>query len=334
MTSRRSWVWKACLGVAVAVAPARAWAQADPAAAQALFDDAMALMKADKYAEACPKLEASLRLDPGMGTEYNLAGCDEHEGRLARAWAHFVNVADAAHAAHQPEREKGARHRAQELEPRLPRLTIVIPPALAHLTGLEVTRDGVPVPQAQWGLATPVDPGAHTIAARAAGKKPWSQNVQTAERARVDLTVPPLEDDVVAPPPPPLRPDATPAPAPSGPVLTPRRGIAIAVGAVGVVGLVVGAVFGAKAKSAWSDTLASCRNGDPTWCYPGAFGSHDSAVTSATISSASLAIGGAAVVAGVITWFVPEKAAPPRAGVRVLPMAGARAGGAVVEARF
>ena len=59
-------------------------ARADPATvarAQALFDEALALMKAGKYAEACPKLEESDQLDPGMGTEYRLAECYESDGK-------------------------------------------------------------------------------------------------------------------------------------------------------------------------------------------------------------------------------------------------------------
>ncbi len=332
--SWRSWAWRMGIGVAIASAPARAFGQGDQAAAQVLFEEGMALMKADRYPEACPKLEASLRLDPAMGTEYNLAGCHERRGQLARAWAHFVNVADAARAARQLEREKSARQRAQALEPRLPRLTVVVPPALARLPGIEVARDGSAVDRAAWGLAIPVDPGAHTITARATGKKPWSQDVQAAEGARAELTLPPLEDDAIAPPPPgPPPPAAPPPPPPAALVITPQRGAAIALGTVGVLGLVVGAVFGAEAKSQWNATLANCRNADPTWCYPAAFPAHDSAVTMATASTVSFAVGGAAVAAGVVTWFT-ARTPRPRTGLRALPIAGPGFAGAVVGAPF
>ena len=52
----------------LSVAPAARADEASVARAQALFDEALVLIKAGKYAEACPRLEESDRLDPGMGT--------------------------------------------------------------------------------------------------------------------------------------------------------------------------------------------------------------------------------------------------------------------------
>ena len=129
------------------------------------------------------------------------------------------------------------------------------------------------------------------FSAHASGKKAWSQEVQAPERARAELTVPPLEDEPAAPPPgPPVdKPAAPPRPSPGGPVLGVQRGVAIGLGALGVVGLVVGTVFGVQAKSQWSDTLAQCRASDPTWCYPGAFSIQKSAASSATASTVSFA---------------------------------------------
>ena len=88
---------------------------------------ARALMKAKNYAEACPKLAESQRLDPGIGTQFHLADCYENQGKLASAWATFLEVASLAAASNQPDREKAAKARAARLEPRLPRLTIVVP---------------------------------------------------------------------------------------------------------------------------------------------------------------------------------------------------------------
>src|SRR5258708_17552643 len=92
----------------------------DRATAQALFDQAKQLATSGKYADACPKFEESERLDPGIGTQFQLASCYEHVGRIASAWTLFLDVASAARGMKQPEREKVARERAAALEGRIP----------------------------------------------------------------------------------------------------------------------------------------------------------------------------------------------------------------------
>ena len=80
--------------------------QVDSAAARALFDEGRRLASQGKYDAACPKFEESQKLDPGMGTLFNLADCVEHLGRTATAWVWFREVGDAANRAGQADREK------------------------------------------------------------------------------------------------------------------------------------------------------------------------------------------------------------------------------------
>ncbi|XXY50648.1 hypothetical protein WME91_05840 [Sorangium sp. So ce269] len=166
-------------------------ARADTAAAQALFDAARQLMAQGKYADACPKLEESQRLDPGIGTQFNLAACYEQLGRTASAWSTFLDVAGAAKAAGQLEREKVARQRATALEPKLIRLTITAPADAP--ADLQVKRDGALVGRAQWGTPVPVDPGKHTIEASAAGRAPFARTVDLARAGATEtVAIPPL----------------------------------------------------------------------------------------------------------------------------------------------
>ena len=69
------------LGLAV---PRVARAQ-NPAAAEALFEQARAAMAAGSYELACARFRDSDRLDPAIGTRFNLADCEEKRGRVATA---------------------------------------------------------------------------------------------------------------------------------------------------------------------------------------------------------------------------------------------------------
>ena len=93
----------------------------DKATAEALFDEARALLKDGKPELACPKLAESQRIDPGIGTLLYLASCYEKTGKLASAWVTFREAAVAASRAGQTEREKVATTRAEALLPQLRR---------------------------------------------------------------------------------------------------------------------------------------------------------------------------------------------------------------------
>jgi hypothetical protein len=159
----------------------------DPAAAQRLVGEARALIEKRNYREACPKLEDSLRIRPGLDTQFKLADCNEHIGKLTTAWAGFLDVATQANKAKQVEREKLARTRARALEPRLPKVVIALS---SSPEGLEVRRDGIVVDAADWGQAIPVDPGSHRITATAPGKVRWVTTVQSIERGTTRVDVP------------------------------------------------------------------------------------------------------------------------------------------------
>lgn len=183
----------------LAAMPASAQSASDSATAQALFDRAKKLMSQGKYAEACPALEESQRVESRSGTALNLADCYEHEGRLASAWSTFLEAARLAKTAGNADREQGARERAAALVPRLSNLVINAPSA-ASTPGLEITRDGESVGAAQFGLPLPADAGKHTLAAQAPGRKPWQTEVTVqASASTASVSVPDLERAPVAP---------------------------------------------------------------------------------------------------------------------------------------
>jgi hypothetical protein len=302
---------------------ARARAEAgagDEAAAHALFVDGRKLAAGGDYAAACVKFEDSYRLLQGIGTSFNLADCEEHLGRTASAWARFLDVATATQAAGQPERERIARARAAALEPRLSRLVINV---RAPLPELVVRRDGLPVPPAQWGVATPVDPGEHVIAASAPGRRAWSSTVVVpATATEVPVDVPALDAE-------PRMPEAAPAPAltvsapPPPPTRAPSilrsipRG-ALWVGAVGAAALATGAVFALQFQMNNDQAEGLCTLDNNTACpNTGDLATHtrlyDAAKRDRTWAFVSAGVGTAGVVAAAAWWWRAMHAADSRA---------------------
>lgn len=305
------------------------------AMADTLFDEARKLMSAGKYAEACPKLEEAQRLNPGVGTLYNLSDCYENTGRTASAWTGFREVAAASAASRQAEREKAARARVTALDPKLTRLRIVVQAA----PGTEVTRNGVVVGAPSWGVGLPVDPGKYTVRATAPGKEPWQTTVTVeGEGALINVEVPALGDSSApsaapaGPTPSQAAPAATTTTAPP-PITSPApdtaqpspRGWQTPLGVValglGVAGLGVGTALGFVAKSTAED--AECNEQDE--CTQAGLETRSDARSTGNIGT-GVFIAGAALAAGGIILIITapssddagkSAARPPARAVRV-----------------
>src|SRR5262249_39783303 len=131
--------------------PATARAEGDTAAAEALFEQARALKDQQRWAEACPKFEASYKLDKTLGTLMNLADCEEHVARIATAWAHWGEAVELAGKTGD-KREGFAVGRREALVKRLPKVRIDVSPGKSTL---EVYRDGVRIDPAAYGVPLP-----------------------------------------------------------------------------------------------------------------------------------------------------------------------------------
>ncbi len=149
----------------VVIASARG-ARADVSEAQKLFDEARALVENGRWAEACPRLAESMRLEPNMTTQFRLADCYEKTGRTASAWANYVGAAKAAAAAGAADKERFASERAAKLAPHVDKLVLVVQDA----PDLAIERDGRTIPRDEWARPLPLDPGEHTLHAWAPGK--------------------------------------------------------------------------------------------------------------------------------------------------------------------
>lgn len=184
------------LATLVAYAPRTARAQAasdlSGLSAEALFAEGRRLMADGQTRQACDKFRESERLDPAVGTLLNLARCEKTLGRTASAWLDYREAASRAHAAGEVKRERVAREEADALSALLPHLHVSVP-TNAQLDGLELTIDATACPRSLWNSSLPLDPGTHTLTARAPGFEPWKTSVLLAPAEEREAVVPTLE---------------------------------------------------------------------------------------------------------------------------------------------
>jgi hypothetical protein len=313
MRSRLAGIAFVCV-VAGAIVPATGGVAAaqpsirNPAAAQALYDDARQLVAAGKFADACPKFKESYRLDPGGGTLLNLADCYEKQGKTALAWSTFKDALVVAQRDGRADRAEFASKHIAALEGRLARLTVHVP-AAARAPGLTIALDGAPLGDAAWEVAMPVDPGTHVVEAGAPGKRSVDLSIDVpASAARQTVEVPPLVDAGVADASParpgaiaPVEPRPEASEATTDSAAAPSHARATAgwiVGGAGIASIAVGSYFGLHAFSLWSERNTDCAHG----CTGVAKNAGSDAMQAATIADITLGVGVAAVA--VATYLV------------------------------
>jgi hypothetical protein len=294
--------------VSAAAGDARAEpSEGSAAAAESLFQEARKLIDAKRFSEACPKLVASHKLAPAVGTLLNLADCYERAGQLASAWVRFHEAIALAQRLGRPDREKTAKDRADKLEPRLIRLTIV-----SQETGTEVKLDGNVLDPAVLGTAVPVDSGKHSIEATAKGKKPFTTTIDVSDRVRApSVEIPALDVDPEA-----VKASAAAAnvdshpPEEKGSDGSGQRIASYALMGVGAVGLGVGAVFGLKTSSTWSDAKTHCTGVE---CDRTGVQLATDAKNAGTVSTIAFIAGGALLAGGAVLFFTAPSA-PAKTG--------------------
>jgi tetratricopeptide (TPR) repeat protein len=272
------------------------YAQTAPSA-ETLFQEARVLVENGNYAEACPKLEESQKLDPAVGTQFNLADCYEHVGRTATAYALFKEVAAIARAAGKFEREKNAKERAGVLEPKLARVRLVVAGAAP---GLEVKIDDQTIARARWAEAFPIDPGAHRIIATAPEHETFEARFAAKDGTSADVQVPELVD---------LRPKSPIiGEAPGEPTRKPSV-LTYVAGGIGVAALATGAITGVIAISKHSDAESACPKDRFAFRCPTQAGTDawNDATTVGNVSTIAFVVAGVALAGAALLYFTTPK---------------------------
>jgi hypothetical protein len=201
----------------------------NPAAAEALFDQGRAALAQGDFDTACGRFRESDRLDPALGTRFNLADCEEKRGHLATSWSLFRGV--VAQLADGDDRLPVAQRRLAALEPRVPRLTMVLAPSAPRAT--HVKEGETEYDEGSFGVALPLDPGVHHLTVLAAGHAPRTVDVALEAGETAEVHVAPgrllavVEHPVEAPP-----------------RAEDHRTLGYVLAGVGATGLLVGAVSG------------------------------------------------------------------------------------------
>ncbi len=257
----------------------------NPAAAEALFEQARAAMAAGSFDIACARFRDSDRLDPAVGTRFNLADCEERRGRVATAWSLFRGV--LSELAEDDDRKPIAEARAAKLKPRLPMLTLVPTP---ESSGQRVRVDGVELGEGSFSVPLPMDPGSHELSLVPAEGEPRSMRFVLREGERTDL---PLRIDAAAAA---AEPEAPPSPD-SDVTLRERRKWGYVAGSVGLAGVVTGVVAGVVTLSKKSSADENCSDATRT-CNATGRAANESGKTFGTLSGVGFGVGVVGLAAG------------------------------------
>lgn len=241
----------------------------DKARAQQLFVEGRKAIEAGDKATGCAKMRESMGLFAVANTLFNVAQCDEGEGKIAGAlehWERGLALIDA-----KDPRAKVAKDRINALSPRVPRLRIVVPPGQPVSA---VVLDGTELAPTALSAPLYVELGTHTIVVRSEGRPDRKHELTLAEKERTEFVATPAAPGPVAAPSATVVPTATAsASATSTGVGTPppppasfRRTAGFIVGGVGVAGLIAAGVTGGivMSKSSGFDACIQRRNATPS----------------------------------------------------------------------
>jgi hypothetical protein len=313
MSLRKSWGRAACpcaaLVVALLASDLAMAETSEKAAAEALFQTGRELIDSGDAAAACPKFEASQRLDPALGTMLHLADCYDRIGKFASAWALFEEAASLAASLGQSHRAALAAERSRALQKKVPRVTVHVPTD-ARIEGLELSISSIKVPPTAWDTAVPVDPGEQTVVASAPGRVEWRHTVHLSPEQSEVLEIPLLEA-LPAPVAVEVSATAEPEPRPVAPIAPlededqgrTQRIAGWVMGGAGLASLTAGAILGGLALSANEASLQECRAEDPTLCSPTGVDLRDDAERLALGSTVTFAASVGLVAAGIVVYF-------------------------------
>jgi hypothetical protein len=260
-----------------------------------------------------------------------LALCYEASGKYASAYNTWRAIAEQAAGAGAVETAT-LKHAVEKTEQLVARITRMVFEPADSPTGLQVWLDGQLLAANELNVPVPVDPGTHTIEAKAPERVDWKTTFEiAATEAGVTRTLPieplaPIVPVHVDTPPPPDQPPPPPDQPPPSVVKTPPptpplKYAAVASASAGLVAVAVGTIFAFRARSNWRDAKALGCDASGVCRTQHGVNLVNDARSRATIATISLVAGGALIGGGAAMWFLapsprkPEPAVTPDVSV-------------------
>jgi hypothetical protein len=293
--------------------------------ARALFQRAIELEQAGNYTQALEQFRdvGQVRMTPQV--RFHIASCEEKLGRLVTALGGYeLALADA---------DSVGEDFKKEVDTAVTRLRASIPKLLiqrgAGADAAEIELDGVALGASSVGVPVPLDPGPHSVNAKAPGYEPFSQTVSIAqdEQKTVDI-------ELTAEPEP-ETPAATGAGSQSADQGTKpnKKIIPYVIGGVGVASLIgSGILFGLR-QSTLSDLEDKC-GPDRKSCPSNARGEVDNLKLYNTTAQIALGVGVVGVGTAVTLLLIQRKHDAATTGFMFTPDAPNALAGASLRGRF
>ena len=294
--------------------------EAEKAAARQLFGQGKALESKAEWGEALETFEKVANVIMTPQVRYHLALCHANLGHMVEAINGFELAIQEAKVAGDKAKDvtENAPKRLEELRERVGYVRVNV---VGKIRSSQILIDGRPLARALLDADIPLNPGAHTLEVEGGGASAQKRELQIEKQttAEVELQI----DD--------QEPASKPAQgSPDGPSTTlvpaadtDSRVAAYVVGAAGLALLAGGGVFWGLRESTISEIRNTC-NGSDEGCDPGLKDKADLGKTYTTVGRVLFPVGGTALAAAVVLWFVlapPEddSSAPSESALRVLP---------------
>jgi hypothetical protein len=298
------------LSVVLAARPAFAQDKKELSKARAQFQRAIELEQAGNYSTALEQFRdvGQVRMTPQV--RFHIASCEEKLGRLVTALGGYqLAFADADSVGEDFKAEVAAA--VSRLEAGIPKLVI------QRSTGAEAAEiqlDGVALGASSVGVPVPLDPGPHSISAKAPGALPFSQTVTIAENEQKIVAV------ALTPEPQEARPSASADPAAPVDKGNPRL-IPYVIGGVGVASLISSGVLFGLRQSTLSDLEDQCGPNHDA-CPSSAADDYSNLKLYNVTAQVALGVGVACVGTAVTMLLLQRKHTPPAsARMTLLPSA-------------